>query len=547
MSNERYCDNCHALLPDEQRFCHRCGQEFVEHPNTQVCPACKKELLTDATFCGFCGTSITAVQTPAAEEKPTVAEMSTAADTPVIEKRGRAGLNIVLQTIALVLTLAALLLAVCPIVKLSTDALDSDFPLNFRLNAVQLAILFNDSFANEDEEAMTESALYETFQHDLDNLYEYYFDEDDAMDEDDARYLYETDRSFRKDFHQLLFKAERINLRLETSTLSPAFVAIIILYAVFFFLAFIAFLLALISWICSLCRARFSLYRETISFIAILFAIACTISLTIRFAFGETFVSTILWYAVTGSPLLLLLVLAIVRLIVQRATVSWRHTLAQVASIAVCAALLFAATLPFFTFSIRTTFDGKEKKQNAEVSHDASIFNSFSLNESMLETLIESDHDEMNENLKQQFGFYGWHSVSEVESGETQSQEAALLRGTVLGYGAHEYWQVFALGCVLLIITVFIACILIAINLNALALGGSSSLFATAFLETLFILFAIITTALGLLVALLATHNADVASIAFKVKVAYGSFLTMGLAIIHPFTHFITYKKRRNN
>ncbi len=60
------CDECHAPLDPEDKFCGKCGLPVAEagsfeprQPKTRDCPVCQKQNESDAAFCSQCGTDLT--------------------------------------------------------------------------------------------------------------------------------------------------------------------------------------------------------------------------------------------------------------------------------------------------------------------------------------------------------------------------------------------------------------------------------------------------------------------------------------------------------
>jgi len=49
------CQNCGAEMPDNAKFCGKCGTAYI--PNKNICKTCGAELLANAKFCGKCGTA----------------------------------------------------------------------------------------------------------------------------------------------------------------------------------------------------------------------------------------------------------------------------------------------------------------------------------------------------------------------------------------------------------------------------------------------------------------------------------------------------------
>ena len=56
----RTCQQCHAVLADDQRFCSVCGAEYKDPSAPVACPGCGHVLAPDATFCPNCGKKIVA-------------------------------------------------------------------------------------------------------------------------------------------------------------------------------------------------------------------------------------------------------------------------------------------------------------------------------------------------------------------------------------------------------------------------------------------------------------------------------------------------------
>jgi membrane protease subunit (stomatin/prohibitin family) len=52
------CANCGKNLTPKDRFCSRCGRPADEKPVPRICPGCKAENLSHATFCNQCGEKI---------------------------------------------------------------------------------------------------------------------------------------------------------------------------------------------------------------------------------------------------------------------------------------------------------------------------------------------------------------------------------------------------------------------------------------------------------------------------------------------------------
>lgn len=54
------CPRCHGEVPDDARFCSRCGTPVVKG---QICPRCQTDLPVDAKFCFRCGQEVKKVET----------------------------------------------------------------------------------------------------------------------------------------------------------------------------------------------------------------------------------------------------------------------------------------------------------------------------------------------------------------------------------------------------------------------------------------------------------------------------------------------------
>jgi ribosomal protein L40E len=50
------CQNCGAEIPDNAKFCGKCGTASI--PNKNICKTCGAELPVNAKFCGKCGTPL---------------------------------------------------------------------------------------------------------------------------------------------------------------------------------------------------------------------------------------------------------------------------------------------------------------------------------------------------------------------------------------------------------------------------------------------------------------------------------------------------------
>lgn len=60
-----YCRFCGASIPEDARFCHRCGKSTLI-PN--YCPSCNALLLEDSLFCSACGAAVKAQTTSAPKQ-----------------------------------------------------------------------------------------------------------------------------------------------------------------------------------------------------------------------------------------------------------------------------------------------------------------------------------------------------------------------------------------------------------------------------------------------------------------------------------------------
>ena len=88
-----FCIKCGSELPDDAKFCSKCGAKTNVINDSPVCPNCGNKLLDDAAFCTKCGTKITGNGERQNNTESNATATQTVDDAEYNYKRGKASFD----------------------------------------------------------------------------------------------------------------------------------------------------------------------------------------------------------------------------------------------------------------------------------------------------------------------------------------------------------------------------------------------------------------------------------------------------------------------
>lgn len=520
------CQSCGVQLNAEQNFCHNCGSEVVKptEPQPLFCSACGVELCEGQNFCPNCGTAVMKKQ-----------PLQTRITQPKKIRQPRTNrksfvLNLIRSSLVLALAIFLLVAAFVPMVKMEIDA-DGE-KVNLQFNAVDGIAMPISSFFSENEKdtlkEITEIA---------EDMEEY---EDEWADGEELNQF----ARFAKKMIHVMFRSESVGTTggmILAMILSVAQIVLAILLVIFATLSFVAVFCQGIK-----ISVRLPLVLSGLTAL-VMFANAFALKLVFNVDFSildivaaTSFTATQIWAAVL--TLVLMLVFFVLRIVDKdkiRVGTMVKHGLSLV-----FAFVLFASVFaPIVSTEMKTSFSSnKAGQQRATSTLDGSLFECFSLSEDTKKDMDKLSSKQLNaqtnDTVKMEVLWIEEYSAREFEKGEADPINKLLYSSLLLGYGAYEFSDLFALGSVLMILVLLFALVMIWKNMYELATGSRIGFGISVTVKILAILMAALIVALAIVMSVIVTNNAqnlpyaaDELKPVYKSMIAYGPILMLVAAV----------------
>ena len=405
---------------------------------SKYCIYCAESIHEDAVFCHACGKRQPESDVPLQNEMSvTEAEISNQNEKSVSNKSKADKkdfiITLIRNSVLLLVAITVFALSFAPIFSLKTQnsfsddsfVLDFDYKVNF--SAIDGIVFLFDSFHSLDEEDITDSRLFE----DMEELSEEFLDEDLDIDID------------LDDYSEIFSKYSKIALRLYLQSedcdtnLSNILIAIISLLYLLFAVAFLTVsIFNFRKTFGKIASKNERIYRATITMLA-------TVPSLVFILYGSFFVfakiPNILGiiggiaysaekYAMGGGAIATLIVsLTAIATITILAFISKTHktksnVIKRALSLTLALLVICMCFVPVATTSIRTVFEGKEKKTTAEIPMYSSTFANYFLSESEkddLEDTLDSLRylDDFEEIFEKEFSLFNEYKVKDIKKG----------------------------------------------------------------------------------------------------------------------------------
>ena len=358
--------------------------------NKRFCIYCGSAIAPDAVFCSACGKKQPVVDNyldespksmPADEPAPILAP----ATQPRVSnaKASKFSLvNVIRNSVLLLVAIAMLIFAFCPLTSFEFTYFYSDFDLEINVSARDQVVLLFDSFKNLDDEEITETRLWEQCLEIGEFIEDNYDDEDDEL----------SDYAERK-ISKFCFLLARLNAQGEDYS-TPVMYYVSSAFSLIYIINAIAlFIFALLNLLASLNRlggAEASMYKWTIRALTLTPVLLIIASFNINIALSNNTNARLSDMAI-GT--LVLSISAIIAVFVLRMVFTKNKTrlcpvpraiATTLAIVVIC--LSFA---PVYTASIHTVFYENTKARTAKIDMGVEFFESFHLDETTKEDLEE--------------------------------------------------------------------------------------------------------------------------------------------------------------
>lgn len=523
MDEGRKCSYCGAVLDDEARFCHLCGERYVEEAPVQAkfCRGCGEELVPEALFCSKCGFPVS---------KPIE---NNATKSKSINKGYVKG--IITKSIVTLVALLAFVFAFLPVITVKTKIYD--IKVDFNVSVIDGIVFSFDAMQSLDDEELEDTRLYEKISDLSDEL-----DKNDSDADDD-----EIERIVRK----LLPLSIRLMLKSDAAPYAPSytlniFIGIIYLLVTVALLAFSV--LDLVFFILKKENIKYS--ASALRLLTSIPALSLVVYIAMRFSF---FSSTMdIGFAQLssgiGSGVLLNLIftlaltiwLAVERIfIVEKPKVSAGIIVKRSLSLAVAVLLLFSVFIPVISFKVKTQFENSDEEKFAVTKLDSDIFNEFALTDDMIEAFEKYEGSEADESLMWYYNSLSSYTKRQFETGKANIVNTTILFYAFNGYGGAKISWLIALIPMLMIFTSLMAAVIVWLNLYSITTGKSMHASVSICAKIFAVLFTVLALAIVIVFITIASYNlenaleaAELAKSRIGVKIAAGSIVALVSSVI---------------
>lgn len=412
----KLCAYCAESIYEDALFCHACGKRQPQNENNSQIENtnCIESNREDETRTDHGITNETAVSKP----------------KKLIDKNFI--ITLIRNSILLIVAITVFALSFAPVFslkmqnKISDDytVIDFDYKVNF--SAIDGMVFMFDSFRSLDEEDITDSKLFE----DLEELGEEFLGED--LDDSSGILAKCAKISYR-----LYLQSEECN-----TNLAIVLTAVISLLYVLFALAFLS--VSIFNFIATFGKftsKKDKISRATITMLAAVPSLAFIVynsffvfikipnvfniinffgKSSVKYAMGSGTIATLI---ISSTAIAAITVLAFIsRLHKTKSNIIKRAISATLALLVIC--MCFA---PIATTSIRTVFEGKDKKSTANITLYSSTFANYFLSESekeILEDKLDSLYyiDDYEEMFEEEFSLFSQYRVKDVKKGYADAE-----------------------------------------------------------------------------------------------------------------------------
>ncbi len=474
LSAVRFCQNCGEQLNTEQKFCHSCGKA-------------------------------TSVKKSLSEEKR------------IRSHKKQKIISIVKSSVILAMAIIVLLSAFLPLVKCKDDFSDiglTDYKITVKFNSIDAIKIFIASFDKLDE-----SDTLELLEELLQEALEY------ANDWEDGEELDELSRLAKNAIFMLV--------RSEEFRVTPGIVFTGILS-----ILQIAVSVALVIFSALSLAAQFTGKVKDFSLLSfILLGLSAIITFTNIYSLKSSFGLTDISFKTTGIQISALLftvltVLAFAGLnIFLNKKISVGNTIKRTLATSFAVVLLCSTFAPIVNTEIKALLKNNDEETRVTAALDSSLFSYLTVSEQQIENLENSKKSDIKNIAKTTFEGFSSYTKREFKKGEADAINKTMYSQLLLYFGGYEFFGVFQLGAVALILTVLCALFTIWQNMFEPATGKKIHTAVSLSIKILSVISAATILALAIVMSVIVSNNADVIGIIYKSKISFGPILMMIFSI----------------
>ena len=475
-----------------------------------VCSNCNSEINGSYCFCPVCGAGV----------------KNEARSDGRRKKQARGGLfaaEVVKRSFILALSILLVVSAFLPMFTVKADMydLEMDVEVDVEFDAIDGVVMAVDAMHMLNDEEMEESELVSTSDEDIYQV---------VM-------MLLSGKRIDKLISDECKSQIRLNLRSEDTPFEPAYIGVALLCIVYMLSAVCALIfsaLAFVSLFTDKIRDLHKVSVKTLIAVPLLLVLA---SMSFVSAYGLVWPNSSM--ALTAFQTVVLCIvfavalgLVLYRIFAEGVKYSVGFVMKRCCSLVLAIVVLVAAFLPVIVTTVDTVFDQKEKKVEAHTAVSSAIFSELNLSEDEAKAIVETrkTKNAIDQEIKAMYSNISIYKKINYERGEVY-ENVSILSRLVLGYGLYEISWLFGMGGLCVILAALGATIVIWQNLVALMCEYSPRKRWTIPAKVIAVLGAVVVLALSMMVAYVASFNADSIDLQYSVSVGVAPVIAVVAAI----------------